>query len=163
MKIKINTKRKAFSLTEILAVTVISAMVLVAAIAIYSHSEKVAAKLTAKLNELELPREILQRIAEDIDTLATAGLDTTVTIESKLTKGYQTARLTIANKFYNNAGQLKIFEDVIWQANYDRDYDSLVLYRSHGGLASDDQLLEADLEQFQREVFVPHRRGPYIF
>ena len=93
---KINTKQKAFSLAEVLAVMMISAMVLIAAIAIYTHSEKSAAALTAKLDELELPREILQRIAEDIDTLATAGLDTSVRIESKLTRGYQTARLTIS-------------------------------------------------------------------
>ena len=160
---EINLKRKAFSLTEIIVVTMISAMVLITAIAIYTHSEKSAAKLTAKLDELELPREILQRIAEDIDTLATAGLNTSVRIESKLTEGYQTARLTIANQFYNNAGQMRVFEEVIWQANYNRDYGGLVLYRSHGGLAPDDQLLEADLEKFQREVFVPIAAGLTYF
>jgi len=160
---KINLKQKAFSLTEILVVMMISATVLIAAIAIYTHSEKSAAALAAKLDEFELPREILQRIAEDIDSLATAGLDTSVTIENQLTDGYQTAKLTISNQFYNNAGQKKTFEEVIWQANYDRDYDSLILYRSHGGLAPEDQLLETDLQEFQRQAFVPIAAGLTYF
>jgi len=163
MKKKAIKKQKAFSLTEILVVMMISAMVLIAAIAIYTHSEKSAAALTAKLDELELPREILQRIAEDIDSLATAGLDTSVRIENKLTDGYQTAKLTISNQFYNNAGQKKTFEEVIWQANYNRDYDSLILYRSHGGLAPENQLLETDLEEFQRQAFVPIAAGLTYF
>ena len=148
---------------EIIVVTMISAMVLIAATAIYTHSEKSAAALTAKLDEFELPQEILQRIAEDIDTLATAGLDTSVRIESRLTEGYQTAKLTISNQFYNNKGQPQVFEEVIWQANYDRDYNSLTLYRSHGGLLPEDHLLQADLERFQREVFVPIAAGLTYF
>lgn len=83
---------KAFSLIETVTVLTIAAMIMIAALGIYNRVKTAAAAINQTLDENVLPTEILQRIAEDLDRLATPGFDTTISIENKLdVSGYNTA------------------------------------------------------------------------
>jgi len=141
----------------------ISAMVLVAVLAIYSRAESSAAAITRKLDSSRLPSEVLQRIAEDLDRIIAPGADMKMTIENKFENGFSTARLTILRNFYDNKNEKQTFEKITWQTSYDNDVNSLVLYRSHSGIALEDKLLDEQKEDWERELFVPVCPGVTFF
>jgi prepilin-type N-terminal cleavage/methylation domain-containing protein len=155
--------RSGFSLAEVLVALTIGAMVLVAVLGIYSRAETSAAAITRKLDSSRLPSEVLQRIAEDLDRTAAPGADTKVTIENKFENGFSTARLTVLKTIYNSKSEKQTFERIIWQSNYDNDANSLVLYRSHSGIASEDKLLDEQKEDWEKELFVPICTGVTFF
>ncbi|MDD5326254.1 MAG: prepilin-type N-terminal cleavage/methylation domain-containing protein [Phycisphaerae bacterium] len=155
--------KSAFSLAEVLVAMTISAMVLVAVLTIYSRAESSAAAITRKLDSSRLPSEVLQRIAEDLDTIVAASADTKVTVENKFENGFSTARLTILRNLYNDKDEKQTFEKIIWQTSYNNDVNSLVLYRSHSGIASEDKLLDEQKEDWERELFVPVCSGVTFF
>ncbi|MBN1457185.1 MAG: hypothetical protein JW912_04975, partial [Sedimentisphaerales bacterium] len=93
MKTKTSTtcfknKRPALSLVETVTVLVITALVMIATINIYSRIKSASASVTTLLEKNDLPNEILQRIAEDIDRLAVPGFDTTINIEHRIDGAY---------------------------------------------------------------------------
>lgn len=141
----------------------IGAMVLVAVLSIYSRAETSAAAITRKLDSSRLPSEVLQRIAEDLDRTAAPGADTKVTIENKFENGFSTARLTVLKTIYNSKNEKQTFERIVWQTNYDNDANSLVLYRSHSGIALEDKLLDEQKEDWEKELFVPICTGVTFF
>ena len=165
MKKTSNTFRDkaAFSLAEVLVALTIGAMVLVAVLSIYSRAETSAAAITRKLDSSRLPSEVLQRIAEDLDRIAAPGADTKVTIENKFENGFSTARLTVLKTIYNSKNEKQTFERIVWQSNYDNDANSLVLYRSHSGIALEDKLLDEQKEDWEKELFVPICTGVTFF
>jgi hypothetical protein len=165
MKKTSNTFRDkaAFSLAEVLVALTIGAMVLVAVLSIYSRAETSAAAITRKLDSSRLPSEVLQRIAEDLDRTAVLGADTKVTIENKFENGFSTARLTVLKTIYNSKNEKQTFERIVWQTNYDNDANSLVLYRSHSGIALEDKLLDEQKEDWEKELFVPICTGVTFF
>ena len=165
MKKTSNTFRDkaAFSLAEVLVALTIGAMVLVAVLSIYSRAETSAAAITRKLDSSRLPSEVLQRIAEDLDRIAAPGADTKVTIENKFENGFSTARLTVLKTIYNSKNEKQTFERIVWQTNYDNDANSLVLYRSHSGIALEDKLLDEQKEDWEKELFVPICTGVTFF
>jgi hypothetical protein len=126
--------RPAFSLVETVTVLVITAMILIAAIGIYSRTRDAAADVNQKLDADELPMEILQRIAEDIDRLAAPGFDTTIGIRNKIREGYNICQLTIQNRIYDKDNKPRDFEKIIWQTYKDPLEEGLSLYRLHTGL-----------------------------
>lgn len=156
-------RKAGFSLAEVLAALVIGAMILVAVLGVYNRVETGAAAVTRKLYYSQLPRELLQRIAEDVDTIITASADTKLTIENKSQNGFSTARLTILKAIYDRQNKKKTFESTIWQGNYDSDANSIVLYRSHKGLVLEDKLLDEQKEGWERELFVPICTGLTFF
>ena len=141
----------------------IGAMVLVAVLSIYNRAESSALAVTRKLDSVRLPSEVMQRIAEDIDRTVTTGADTKVTIENKFKGGFSVARLTILKTIYNVMNQKQTFEKIVWQAGYGDDVNSLVLYRSHSGIALEDKLLDEQKEDWERELFVPICTGVTFF
>lgn len=150
--------RKGFSLAELLAALTIAAMVLVAVLGIYSRAENSAAAVTRKLSSSQLPSEILQRIAEDLDRIILSDQDTKITIENKFEKGLPTARLTIQKNINDSRNQEQIFEKIVWQTDFDYDTgtNSLALYRSHSGMALEDKLLDEKRENWEKTYsFVP--------
>lgn len=165
MKKTSNTFRDkaAFSLAEVLVALTIGAMVLVAVLSIYSRAETSAAAITRKLDSSRMPCEVLQRIAEDLDRTAAPGADTKVTIENKFENGFSTARLTVLKTIYNSKNEKQTFERIVWQTNYDNDANSLVLYRSHSGIALEDKLLDEQKEDWEKELFVPICTGVTFF
>ena len=146
-----------FSLAEMIAAMTIGAMVLVAVLSIYSHAERSAAAVTRRLDDSRTPREILQRIAEDIDRIISSGSGAQITIQNKYDNLFPTARLTISRTFKDRADKEQKFEEVIWQTSYDFESfgDGLVLYRSHSGIAAEDKVLDKNKEDWEKELFVP--------
>jgi len=155
--------RKAFSLAEMLAALIITAMILVAVLAIYSRAENSAGAIIRKLDSSRLPSEVLQRITEDVDRLIANDSATKVTVTNKLENGFATARLEIVRSIYGTDDKKLTFEDIIWQGSYDGDTQSLVLYRSHSGIESEDKLLDKEKENWEKELFVPICTGVTFF
>jgi hypothetical protein len=155
--------KTAFSLAEVIVAMTIGAMVLVAVLSIYNRAETSSAAIMRKLDSSRLPYEVLQRIVEDLDKTVSPGADTKLTIENKFENGFSTARLTILKTIYNNKNEKQTFERIVWQANYDNDANSLVLYRSHSGISLEDKLLDERKEDWERELFVPVCAGVTFF
>lgn len=161
----ISRRPSGFSLAEMLAAMTIGSMVLVAVLSVYSRAERSAAAVTRRLDVSRTPREILQRIAEDIDRIISSGSDAEITIQNKYDHLSPTARLTISRTFKDRANKDQIFEEIIWQTSYDFESlgDGLVLYRSHSGIAAEDKVLDKDKELRDRELFVPLCGGVTFF
>ena len=157
---------EGFSLAEALAALTIAAMVLVAVLGIYNRAERSAAAVTRKLNSSQLPSEIVQRIAEDLDRIIASGSDTQIIIENKSQKGFPTARLTIRKSIYNSKDQEQVFEEIVWQTSFDYDTgtNGLVLYRSHSGMTLEDKLLDEKRQDWEKTYsFVPICTGITFF
>lgn len=156
-----------FSLAEVLAALIIGAMILITVLAIYSRAEHTASAVTRKLDSSRLPREILQRIAEDLDRIISSDSNTRITIYNKFEKGLPTAKITIQKTIKDKQDKKLTFEEITWQANFDHEADanSLVLYRSHSGINLEDKLLEGypRKERWERELFVPICTGVTFF
>jgi prepilin-type N-terminal cleavage/methylation domain-containing protein len=158
-----------FSLAEVLAALTIGAMILVAVLGVYSGVEGAAGAITRKLDNSRLPSEVLQRIAEDLDRIIAPvsdakAADTKITIENKLINLYPSARLTIVRTIYDSKDKKQTFEEIVWQANYDFDTDSLILYRSQSGMGLEDKLLDAERASWEKDYsFVPICSGVTFF
>ena len=157
--------RTGFSLAEVITSLTIGAMVLVAVLVVYNRAERSASAVTRRLDSTRLLSEVMQRIAEDLDGIIATGADTKINIENKFENGFTTARLTITKTFFDNRNQEKVFENIVWQTNYDfaSNVDGLVLYRSHSGIALEDKLLERDKSDWEKELFVPICSGVTFF
>ena len=160
--------RSAFSLVEIVAVLSITAMIMLAAFNIYSRVEASAAAVNATLDKDVLPTEILQRIAEDLDRLASSGLGTTISINNKFdSSGYNVSQLVIKNDVYDEKNKPKVFEKIIWRSSYDFFDDSLILYRSHNGCNLEDKVITDDkqieLKELGNDFFIPLCTGITFF
>ncbi|MGA2094511.1 MAG: hypothetical protein ABSH16_14090, partial [Sedimentisphaerales bacterium] len=59
--------------------------------------------------------------------------------------------------------QPQLFEKIVWQSSIEPDTAVLALYRSHSGLAMEDNLLDRQKEPWQRELFVPVCTGLSFF
>lgn len=159
----ISKDQPGFSLAEVLAALTIGALVLVAVVNIYSRAENSAAAITRNLDRTRLPAEVLQRMAEDLDRMIMSGPITEFRIKNKFDSGYQVAQLTFKKTITDSRGRPQIFEEITWQARYFYDVNSVVLYRSHAGIALEDKLLDEGKDKWEREVFVPICDGLTFF
>jgi len=155
-----SSRQTGFSLVEILVVLTLSAMILASTMMIYGRVRTSAAAVSARLDRYGLPEEILQKIAEDIDRLASPGFDAVITIRNKVENGYNSAQLVIENRYYGNGTPPApgVYERVVWQTSYIPEEDRLTLYRFHGGLNLEDKLVsgvQTDEDRQKLEVFVP--------
>ncbi len=152
-------------MAEVITALTVTAMILVAVLAIYSRAESSASAITRKMDKARLPLEVLQRIAEDIDHIISPGADTKITIENKIQEGYPAAKMIILKTIYDKDNQLQTFEKIVWQSSYDYESNAagLVLYRSHSGLAPEDKLLDEQKELWERQLFVPIAAGITFF
>lgn len=161
------SRQTGFSLAEVLAALTIGAMILIAVLGIYARAERSAAAVTHKLDSSRLPREVLQRIAEDLDQIISSDPGTKITIDNKFEEGLPTARMTILKTIRDSKDEELTFEEITWQTKYDyqTDANGLVLYRSHSGIALEDKLLEdfPRKEKWERELFVPICSGVAFF
>jgi hypothetical protein len=147
-------------------------MIIITTINLYSRVKASADSINAHLDKNILPKEILQRIAEDLDRLAAPGFDTTVSIRNKFLNGYNLSQLIIENKYYDNQDRPQTFEKVTWQADYDSFEDAIILYRAHSGLQLEDPVIDADentpnsqadYQSRGLELFVPLATGITFF
>ncbi|MHC4087008.1 MAG: PilW family protein [Planctomycetota bacterium] len=158
------TERPGFSLAEVLTAMVIASLVMVTVLGIYSRAESSAATIKRKFDNSRLPTEVLQRIAEDLDQIMTTDVYTKISIKNKFEKGFPTAQLIITKTIVGKQKPM-VFENIIWQTNYDYDSDSLVLYRqrtSEIGLL-EDKLLDEERENWEQALFVPICEGITFF
>jgi len=161
---------RGFSLAEMLAALTIGAMVTVAVLGIYHRAENSVATVTRRLDSSRLPGEVLQRIAEDLDNIISSSSDATITIENKFENVASTmlvpaAKLTITRTIQDSRDREQKFKEIIWQSSYDFDSatNSLILYRSSGGLNMEDKVLEKNKDDRERELFVPICSGITFF
>ena len=172
MKVKVNhnlfKNQKAFSLIEVIAVITISALILIAVLNVYGRVQSTAASINSKIDNQLLPNEVIQRIAEDIDRLTLPGLETTISVANKMDGDFNLTRMIITTKFYGTGSNPKaeVYEEVIWQSDYDPVEDAIVLYRLHDGLNLEDKIVDLDLEgniREDRNLFVPITSGITFF
>jgi type II secretory pathway pseudopilin PulG len=152
-----------FTLVEILAALTIGSMILIVVLAMYSRAQSSAASVTGKLENNRLPREIMQRIAEDLGRVSSADPDTQITVENKYQDGFAVAKMEISRTINDIKNQPQLFEKIVWQSSIEPDTGVLTLYRSHSGLAMEDVLLDRQKEPWQRELFVPVCTGLSFF
>jgi len=156
--------RGAFTLAEVTVALVVGTMILVAVLGIYSRAERAAEAVTRRLDSTQLPSEILQRIAEDLDGIIAASANTVVTIENKMQNLFPVARLTITKSYYDDSNKKQTFEKIVWQSNYEPEQGSLVLYRSYSGIGVEDKLLDEKREDWESDFsFVPISTGLTFF
>jgi hypothetical protein len=153
-----------FSLIETVTVLAITAMIMIATMSVYSTVRRNVVAIDGNLDQGELPREILQRIAEDLDRLARPGFDTSVIVRNKLKNGYNISQLIIENRFFGDAAPNKpqLAERITWQSDFDPYTSTLILYRAHSGIRLEDGLVDRDQLDKQEqgiEQFVPLATG----
>jgi len=166
-KVLNNRIKKGFSLAEILAALVIGSMVIVSVLGIYNRARSSVSAIRNRLDETRMPREVLQRITEDLDTITGQNQGVTIKLESKTNEdGYKTGRLEIVKGYYNNEGEKQLLERIIWQSSYDIESDQpgLVLYRSHTGPAAKDPVFEKWRADWEEDFnFIPMCEGVTCF
>ena len=161
-----NSRRSpaGFTLIETLTVLTITAMIMIATMSVYSNVRRNVKAIDGNLDQGELPREILQRMAEDLDRLARPGFDTSVIVRNKLKNGYNISQLIIENRFFGDAAPNtpQVAERITWQSDFDPYTSTLILYRAHSGIRLEDGLIDRDqLDKQEKgiEQFVPLATG----
>jgi len=114
---------------------------------VYGRIRANAATILDRLQQNRLQVEILQKIAEDIDRLAAPGFEATISFQNKLDNGYRSAQLVLRNSYYGNKDKKDVYEEIEWRSSYDPQYDTLKLYRMHGGLNVEDKVLGTDPDE----------------
>ena len=163
IKNKIYSFERAFTLVEVLAALTVGTMVLIVVMALYNRGQSSSAAVIDRMESNRLPRELFQRIAEDLDRVVGAGQGTQIDILNKLQDGFSVAKIEILRNITDAKDQPQTFEKIVWQSSVDHDSGLLTLYRSHSGIALEDTLLDAQKEPWQREVFVPICSGLTLF
>ena len=163
IKNKIYSFERAFTLVEVLAALTVGTMVLIVVLALYNRGQSGSAAVIDRMESNRLPREIFQRIAEDLDRVVGAGQGTQIDILNKLQDGFSVAKIEILRNIIDAKDQSQIFEKIVWQSSVDPDSGLLTLYRSHSGIALEDALLDSQKEAWQQEVFVPICAGLTLF
>lgn len=168
MKKTLNSSNSSpgFSLTEVLAALTIGSMILVTVLVIYGRVETVAAGIARKLESSQLPFEVLQYIAEDLDRIVEGDSDIKFTVENKFKEGYPSAKLTILKTYNDSKNKPQTSEEIIWQTDYDYESDAngLVLYRSYDGIGLEDKLLDEQRASWEEAYpFVPICEGVTLF
>lgn len=154
-------------MAEVIPAMIIATLISVVAIRIYVSANSTARSIDVFLLKNGEQADIMQRIAEDIDKIATEGTGATINLQNKFSDGRNICRLIIESKYFDNAQRAQVFEKVTWQSQYDVDANGIVLYRAHSGVLSEDKVI-ADFDgQFtewkDRELFVPVVRGLSFF
>ncbi len=156
-------RQRGFTLVETLAALTIGSMVLIVVLAIYSRAQTGAADVLDKLQRNRLPREVFQRISEDLDQIIGSGQDVQIDIQNKFIGGLAAAKMEIVRSINNAKDEPETLEKIVWQSNIDPDTGLLTLYRSHSGINLEDKLLDEQKEPWQRELFVPICTGIGFF
>jgi prepilin-type N-terminal cleavage/methylation domain-containing protein len=163
---KNSVNKRAFSLAEVLAALVISSMVILAVFSLYNRLNKVSAAVISKIDRGQLPREILQLIAEDLDRIVSDSRDTRINFQNKVeSNGLQSGRIEIIKTIYDKDNNLQTFEQIVWQTSVDftGTGNGMVLYRRHSGIALEDKLLDEPKQGFERQLFIPVCDGVTFF
>jgi hypothetical protein len=141
-------------------------MIILAAFSLYTRLNNVSAAVIGRLERGQLPREILQLIAEDLDRIISDTKDTKINFQNKIERnGLQSARIEIIKTIYNKENRPVIFEQIIWQTSLDLigSPKGMVLYRRHNGIALEDKMLDEPKQDFEKQLFIPVCGGVTFF
>ena len=161
--------RYAFTLVETLVVVMISAMVVTATLMVYQRVRSATVSIVDTMSQYTLQNEILQKIAEDIDRLAAPGFEATIKFRNRAVRGadnqmVQSGQLILDNKYYGTGDKEQVYEEIVWQTSYDLNEGTMILYRMHTGLNTEDQLLEGNAEDSPNAgLYVPVAAGVTFF
>lgn len=152
------------TLAEVLIALTIAAAVLTAVVAVHSRVQQSAEAIERDLSEFNLPQEVLQLIAEDLDDKIVPKTDgaeeaqanTQIQLYNKYDNGFSIAQLVITTTMKDEQWEDRVMEEIIWQADVDPFTDRIVLYRSHSGLILEDKLLDQNRDPVEKLYpFVP--------
>ena len=163
---------QGLTLPEVLAAIIIAAAVLTVVVSVHSRVQQSAEAIEGDLARFSLPQEILQLIAEDLDSkvvpkvdaTADAQANTRIQLYNRIEDGFSIAQLVITTTIKDEQWQDKVLEEVIWQANVDPFSDRIVLYRSHSGVIQEDKLLDQKRDIVEKFYpFIPVSGGLSVF
>lgn len=157
--------RSGYSLAEMLAVLVITAMVLTAILSVYTRANRSANAVLAKIETPVLAAEVLQLITRDLDRVLGAD-NVSIQVRNGFDNGFVTAEMTLRRTVEDIHRQEQVLEEIVWRAAY--DYDSavpgLIIYRSHEGVGLEDKLLDQKRDALEAESpLIPICRGVTFF
>lgn len=163
----IRKRRGTISLAEIVAALIIASLIMIATLRIYTRANATAESINRFVEQDDVVRNLLQRIAQDIDEMATPGTDAILTLENKFSDGFNICRLSIESRIFDKDNKPRTFEKVVWQSYYDADANGLTLYRAYSGMNAEDKVLaeyETEINKWEgRELFVPVQSGLSYF
>ena len=143
------------SLVELVISVMIGSMVLVAVYTVYTHARRNVAAVSSAIERDELPDRILQLLARDFDRFFVDTEDLSFTRQAMREGGLVSARLIMESRIHDNQMRPRPYERIVWEARYDPPTESLILYRGHSGLVSEDKLLESQRTEEERGQLVP--------
>jgi hypothetical protein len=145
---------------------VIGAMVLTAILTVYGRANRAADAVLGRVEGPALATEVLQRLAEDLDSVLGGEKEVSIQIKNGLDNGFARAQLVLRRTMRDSKNEEKVFEEITWRAGYDYDGASpgLVIYRSHEGINLEDKLLDPKRESWESNYpLVPLCRGVTLF
>ncbi|HSV27371.1 MAG TPA: prepilin-type N-terminal cleavage/methylation domain-containing protein [Sedimentisphaerales bacterium] len=149
-------KRPAgLSLVEMVISVMIGGMVLVAVYTVYIHALRNVAAVSAAIERDELPDRILKLLARDLDRFFVNTEDVSFVLQPMHEGGLVSARLIMESRIYDNRMHPRPHERIVWEARYDPLSESLILYRGHSGIVSEDRLLHRHRTEEERRQLVP--------
>jgi hypothetical protein len=155
--------RRGLTLVELVISILIAGMMMVSLFFIYSHSRGTIEDISRGLDQSQLPERILQLIAQDVDRFSADSDDLTILSEISRQSGLYSSKLTLQTQIYDGSMRPVPYEKVVWETRYDAETDSMILYRSHSGLVSEDNLLESQRTAEEASAFVPLCSGLTYF
>jgi type II secretory pathway component PulJ len=155
--------RQGVSLLELVIALIIAGMVLVTLFTIYSQTRRDADNISSTLERSGLSERIQQLIAQDLDRFYAVTEDVTFNLQPRLEGGLIGSSLTMESKIYDSLSRPQTYEKITWQTRYDAETRSMVLYRGHSGLVSEDKLLESQRTPEERRQLVPLCNGLTYF
>jgi len=157
--------RSGYSLAEMLAVLVITAMVLTAILSVYTRANRAAEAVLAKIETPVQAAEVLQLITRDLDRVM--GTDNvSIQVRNGFDNGFVTAEMTLRWTVEDIHKKEQVLEEIVWRAgcDYDSAIPGLVLYRSYEGVGLEDKLLDQKRESLESESpLIPICRGVTFF
>lgn len=147
--------RKALTLYELLAALAVTALILIAALSLLQVCLNATAKIDYELTQNAGSREVLQKLAEDINSIS-SDTNTTVKLSKHAKNGVDIMRLEMENYFIGKGEAKRKYRRIIWQSDYDPDTGLIVIYRCHSGLLLEDSLVSTEQQaEPDREIYVP--------
>jgi type II secretory pathway pseudopilin PulG len=155
--------RPGLTLIELVISIIIAGMLMVSIFFIYSHSRNTIDGISRSLDESQVPDRILQLIAQDIDRFCADTDELVIQPETRRENGLVSARLYLQTNVYDSMGRPVPYERVVWETRFDTETQTMILYRSHSGLVSEDNLLESQRTPEEARAFVPLCSGLTYF
>jgi prepilin-type N-terminal cleavage/methylation domain-containing protein len=155
--------RRGLTLIELVISITVAGMMMVALFFIYSHAQSAVDGMSRTLDQSQVPQRILQLIAQDVDRFSADTDELLMQPEVRRENGLVSSRLFMQTQIYDSMMRAVPYEKVVWETRYDAESQSMILYRSHSGLVSEDNLLESQRTPEEASAYVPLCSGLTYF